>query len=252
MGGTKETVYQTPTTPAPSASQSSEDLYQARLKYDPQVAAMEQALAEQYYPKQAALSANLYQQYAPMMAEQEKQLREKYAPSQTALTEAFTQQAMQRLQNPYGETPEQSAAVEAIRQRETNRLSQAMRNRSNLGGNLYSGQGQQLESRALQELLQGYTSQDIARQQQGAQTALQYSVPVLQQLYPQTTYPGQPQTQNPIGQSVTPDASSLYQALYQASQPNYLYQQGSPSPLWGLAGSVAGGVGAGWANNFFK
>ena len=243
MGGTSTTIEQAPTTPAPSASQSAEDLYKARLQYDPQIAQMEQQLAQQYYPQQASLQAALYQQYAPLMAQTQQQLRQQYAPSQTALTEAFTQQAQQRLTSPYGETPEQTQATEAIRQREMDRLSRMIRERSNLGGTLYGGRSQQMESRGLQEMGQQFAAQDIARQQQGAQTALQYSIPVLQQLYPQTTYPGAAPLQQPVGQPVTPSADALYNAYFQAGQPEYFAQPGSPSPAWGLAGATVGAIG---------
>ena len=112
------TITQAPTVPAPSAGESAESLFRARLQYDPQVAAMEQQLAQQYYPQQAALQAALYQQYAPMIAGTQEQLRQQYAPLQTQLTGAFAQQALQRLQTPYAETPEETAAMEAIRGRQ--------------------------------------------------------------------------------------------------------------------------------------
>ena len=71
MGGQKETsptVVQMPTTPAPSASQSAEDIYNARLKYDPLTAASDWAIQQQYAPQQAALYQSLYNQYMPQMA----------------------------------------------------------------------------------------------------------------------------------------------------------------------------------------
>ena len=96
-GGSSGGFQAAPTTPAPDPGESAESLYQARLKYDPQIAALEQQLAEQYQPQQAQLAAELYGQYAPQIAGLQEQLRQQYAPEQTALTQAFAQQAQQRL-----------------------------------------------------------------------------------------------------------------------------------------------------------
>jgi hypothetical protein len=287
-GGSKPQVIQTPTTPAPSPSQSAEDIYRARLKYDPQVAALEMQLQQQYMPQQAALYQSLYKQYYPEMARQQQALQRELFPYQSqiveqgaqralqqlqtpedALVAQMRQQAQQRLTSPQGYTPEEQAAINAIRQRETGRVSEQLRERSNLGGTLYGGRGEQLESRALQELAQGYTAQDIDRLRQQQQLAWQQAgqVPTLESAlasqrqamltpYMQIMYPqigvAQPSISPFQYTSAVPSADQLYSAIFQASQPNYLYQPGSPSPGWGLAGSLAGGIGAGWANKFFK
>jgi len=104
------------------------------------------------------------------------------------------------------------------------------------------------------ELEQAFADQDINRQLQASQQALQYAVPALQTMYGNVQLA---QTPN-YYQSVTPSADTIYQGLYQGSQPNYMVlpgQQGSPSPLWGLAGNLGGaflgGVGMGYGNKLF-
>lgn len=244
LGGPETTIQQAPTTPAPSAGESARDIYQARLQYDPQVAEMEQGLAEQYQPQQAALQASLYGQYAPQIAGLQQDIRQQYSPTQSGLTEAFAQTALQRIQDPYGEIPEEQQAIEDIRQRQREQLQEQIRTRSNLGGGLYGGRAQNREEQALTELEQAFATQDIGRRQQGAQTALQYASPVMQQLYPQVSYPGQPRTQQAPMQSAVPGANTLYNAMFQASQPDYFASQspnyfGSAMGLAGTLGSAA-------------
>jgi len=244
MGGTKSEVIQLPTTPAPNPSETSAQSLQAQLQYNPQLYEQYAQMYQQYMPQLAATDVSLQQQYAPLM----QALQQQMYPEQGKLVEALAGQALGMMGSQQYATPEQQAAVDAIRQRESNRLSQSMRSRANLGGNLYSGNAQQMESRAQQELSQGYAAQDIDRLRQQQQMALQYAAPIAQIMYPQIQQPQMPTYTQPV----VPSADTLYNAYYGASQPNYLYQQGSQSPLWGLAGSVAGGISGGWANNFFK
>ena len=72
----------------------------------------------------------------------------------------------QQLGQPEFMTPEQQAAQEAIRGRETSRLQEAMRTRANLGGGLYGGRAAGTEERAVSQLGQAYAQQDIANRQQ--------------------------------------------------------------------------------------
>lgn len=242
LGGDKTTIQQAPPQPpAPSAGESAEDLFKARLQYDPQIAQLEQSLAEQYLPQQASLQAALYQQYAPLMAGTQEQLRQQFSPEQYALTQAFGQQAMQRLQDPYGQTPEETAALEAIRGRQRQQLTEGLRTRANLGGGLFGGRAQATEQRGLTELEQAFAAEDIGRRQQGAETALRYSMPVIQQLYPQTQYPGAAPQQAPVGQAVTPSGDALYNALYGAGRPTYFQDRGDSGGVrLGILGTWGG------------
>ena len=269
--GTKTTIQQAPTTPAPPAEESAAGLYEARLKYDEPIAAMEQALMNQYYPQQAQLQSQLYQQYAPQMAEQQQSLQEQYAPrqqqlqqsmfpQQTQLVEAMAgqalnkmgatsplvnqmeQQASQRLQSPLGYSPQEQAALDAIRGRQREQLTEDIRTRANLGGGLFGGRAAGREEQAQTELGQSFAQQDMARmlagqqqawgqaaqvpglQQGQSRDALAYATPIAQILYPQINAPQGPQTQAPIQQQVTPSADALYNAMFQASQPQSFAQ----------------------------
>lgn len=206
---------QAPTTAAPSASQSAEDLYKARLQYDPQTAELEYKMAQQYSPLYAAL-------YKQTLAEQ--------FPGLNELQQTGTATALDQLKSAYGLAPESSYS-----QYQRGQLQKQYRERANLGGGLYGGRAQEGENTAVANLEQSFRSQ-----------AQQAALPYLQILYPQITQ------QSAVSQGVTPSANTLYQAMYGASQPESYLQQGQPSPLWGLAGSVGGGIAGGWANNFFK
>lgn len=241
---------------------------------------------------------------------------------------------------PTGLTPDQQSAIDAIRMRQAQGLSKQLRERSNLGGTMYGGRSQQLESTGLQELGQRFAAEDVDRlmaqrqsamqqalgvqsaaeaqrqaglqgifgagqfglsqqqqalsgltgatglqeqmrqqalqnlmgaaqlspnlrqqalsgaggvaglqtqqQQQALQNAMalqqqrqQAAIPYMQILYPQVGT-AQPNIQPYQYQSAVPSADTLYNALFQASQPNYFAQQSSPSPLWGLAGQIGG------------
>ena len=240
--------------PAPSASESAENIYQARLKYDPQLAALEFQQQQQFMPQQAALEAALYRQYYPEYARSQQALQQELYPQQSQLLEAGAGQAMQRLQSPFGYTSEEEQALGGIRQRQRDQLIKQMRERANLGGGLYSGRAIESERRGLTELEQAFAAEDINRRLQGGYQAQQGAIPYMQILYPQigTT---QPQFQPFQYQSAVTSPESLYNAMYGASRRDYAVQPamaGSPSPLWGIAGQVAGGIGGGWANNFFR
>jgi len=238
MGGQKSEIIQAPSTPAPSPQETSEQSLQAQIKYNPLLYQQYSDMYKQYMPQLAATDISLQQQYAP----QKQALQQQMYPEQSKLVEAMASQALGMMGSQDFQTPEQAAAVNAIRQRESDRLSKSIRERQNIGGGLYSGRGQQAESRALQELAQAYSSQDIDRLRQQQQMALQYAAPVAQIIYPQVQSPQMPN----YTQSVVPSADTLYNAYYQSSQPNYVYSQGQPSPLWGLAGSVLGGAATGF------
>ena len=217
------TIVQPPPQPTPSAGETAKQVAEARLEFDPQIAQQQQQLAEQFFPQQAQLQANLLQQFAPQAAELQQQLREQFSPTQAALTEAFAQQGLQRLQDPggFGQTPEDTAAVEAIRQRQREQLQGQIRGRAQLGGGLFGGRAQGREEQALTELEQSFAAQDIQRRQQGAQQALQFAIPSIQQLFPQTQFPGLPQLQQPVQQGVVPSPDVLLQAITQAQRPQF-------------------------------
>lgn len=242
-GGTEATIQQAPPAPTPSAGETAREIAQARLEFDPQIAQLEQTLAEQFLPQQAQLQAALLQQFAPQAAGLQQQLRQEFSPTQAALTEAFAQQGLQRLQGGFGETPEELAALEAIRGRQRGQLTEQLRTRANLGGGLFGGRAQATEQRSLGELEQSFATQDIARRQQGAQTALQFAIPSIQQLFPQTQFPGQPQVGPAVGQSAVAGPEAFLNALVQASQQQSFLAPGTTGGVrLGILGTFGGGT----------
>jgi hypothetical protein len=204
------------------------------------------------------------------------------------LVNRYEQEAMSAM-TPTGYTPQQQSSIDAIRQRQMGELSRILRERSNLGGTLYGGRSQQLESQGLQELGQRFSAEDVDRitnqrqnamsnlssaamlspalrqqglssaqqvaglgiqqQQQALQNAMslqqqqqQAAIPYMQILYPQIG------TQNPNispyqYQSAVPGADNLYNAMFQASQPQQFATQtpdrlGQIMQLGGALGSA--------------
>jgi len=276
-GKGETTIQAAPTTPAPNPSETAEAQYAAKLKYDPLISQAEFNLQQQYVPQQTALYSSLYNQYYPQMARQQQQLQQELFPQQSQILESGATQALQQLQQPQsallqalglqaqagltpsGYTPEQQSAVEAIRGRELQRTQQGLRERSNLGGTLYGGRGQELESRATQQLGQQFAAEDIDRmmmqrqaalstasgvagqQMQAQQMAQQNLNPYMSILYPQIGQQ-QPQISPYQYQSAVPSADTLYNAYFQASQPQYFASQGySPwGDIMGLGGQLGG------------
>lgn len=224
-----ETTIQTaPLQPTPSAGETASQIAEARLEFDPQIAAQQQQLSEQFLPQQAQLQASLLQQFAPQAAGLQQEIRQEFSPTQAALTEAFAQQGLERLQGGFGETPEELAALEAGRERQRQELTRSIRTRANLGGGLFGGRAARREEQAGTELEQAFATQDIARRQQGAQTALQFAIPSIQQLFPQTQFPGLPQFQQPVQQGAVPDPNALLAAITQAQTPQAFATQTRP------------------------
>ena len=223
MGGTDTQIHQAPTTAAPGAGESAAELYEARMQYDPLVAAMELELAQKYGPQYGELYNQISQQQFPGL----EQLR---------IT--GTEQAQQRLESPFAMTPDEEAAMQAIRGRTRGQVQKNVRERANLGGQLYGGRAELSENRAMGELEQAFGAEDINRRMQAGQQAQQGALPYLQILYPQI------QQQQAVSRGVTPSADSLYNAMFQASQPQSYAVPGAPSPMWDIAGSIAGGASA--------
>ena len=225
-GGSSPSIQQAPTTPAPSASQSAADIAEARLKYDPQQAQQQFELQQKYMPQQAALYQSLYNQYYPEMARQQQSLQKELYPYQSQIVEQGAQTALSRLQNPDYMTPQEQAALNAQRTQETTGLMQAMRERANLGGGLYGGRAAGAEAKSIQDLMGQYETQDYQRRMGAGQAAQQALNPYMQILYPQVGTQ-QPQVQPYQYQSAVPDANTLYNALYQSSQPQSFMRPGT-------------------------
>ncbi|MFH1231581.1 MAG: hypothetical protein V1709_08820 [Planctomycetota bacterium] len=244
MGGEKSSVQTMPVTPAPSASQSAADYYKASLQYGKPMAQQEMNIQSQFAPQQTALLSSLYDQYAKA----QQQTQQSLYPTQSKIMEAGASDVLSRLQNPNYMSPSEQSAQQAVRGKSVTDLQRAMAEQANRGGNLYGGRTQAAETQSIQDLLNQFQIQDYTnRMQAGAQTQNDLSK-YLAIMYPQIAAT-QPSSQYQY-QSAVPDASTLYAAMAQAQQPSYVVNQGSPSPLWGLAGTLGGAALGGWSTNW--
>lgn len=228
-GGKGETTIQSsPVTPAPSASETAADIYKARLEYDPKIAQQELQLQQQYAPQQAQLYQALYNQYYPQVAQQQQQTQQQLYPFQSQLVERGAENVLSRLQNPDYMTPQEQEAINMQRGQQISEMQRAMRERANLGGGLFGGRAAGAEAKSMQDLLGQFETQDYQRRLAAAQTAQQAAVPYMQILYPQVGTQ-QPNIQPYQYQSAVPQANTLYNAMFQASQPNYYQQPAKPN-----------------------
>lgn len=230
MGGTSNTIQSAPTQAAPNAGESAAQISEAKLKYDPAMAAQEMQMQQQYMPQQAALYQSLYNQYAPQMARTQQQTQQELYPYQSQIVEQGAQSALSRLQNPDYMTPQEQQALNQQRTDETTGLMQAMRERANLSGGLYGGRSAASEAKSVSDLMQQYESQDYSRRMQAGQAAQQALTPYMQILYPQVGTQ-QPNTSAFQYQSAVPDANTLYNAMYGASQPQNFMVPGTQGGL---------------------
>lgn len=207
--------------PAPNVAETSAQLAQSQLQYNPQLTAQQVQLQQQYAPQLAQSEYDIQAKYGPMY----RALYEQLAPTQTANLENLAQQAGQRLASPYSLTPQQQAAQDTIRNREQDRLLQGIRSSANIGGTLYGGRREQRETEAASELANQYALSDIQLQNQNRAQTLQELIASGQVFFPQIQ---QPQAPN-YGQGVTPSADALLSAYTQGQivqQP--VYQPGNP------------------------
>jgi len=232
------TIQAAPTTPAPSASQTAQDYYQAQLQYGQPMAQQEFNIQKEFMPQQASLYNALYNQYYPQVARAQQNLQQELYPYQSQVVEQGAQTALSRLQNPDYMTPQEQAALTGQRTQETEALMRAMRERANLGGGLYGGRAAGAEAKSVSDLMQQYEIQDYQRRMGAGQAAQQALTPYMQILYPQVGAQ-QPNIQPYQYQSAVPTANQLYQAMFQASQPQYFQNKPggvSLGPLgqWGV------------------
>ena len=193
--------------PAPGAGETAADVYRARLQYDPQIAALEYAMAQQYAPQYGQLFARTAEQQFPGIG---------------GLTETGISQAQQRFESPFGYTPEEMETLQWIRDRQRAQIIKNIREGANVGGGLYGGRRELREDRTLSELEQAFGAEDIGRRLQGGLYAQQQAIPYLQILYPQI------QQTPAVSQSAVPNADAIYNAIFQAGRPQY--QAFGPQP----------------------
>ena len=292
----------------PLIAQQTQDIQQQML---PQQTALQQALLQQYYPQLAQLYTTTQAQQAPQLQAMMEGMQPEAAAATRAggqlavqgltapvsgqLQQAGLEQALAGIQQPYtplqqamatqaqtqltptGLSPEQEAAQEAIRAREIDRLQRLMRGRAQLGGQLFGGRPEEMERLATEEMGQAFAAEDIDRQEQQRQMAIQQALGVggLQQqtrqqglasafaaqqqmqqqaqpfiniLYPQAAQAGQVQTSPFQFQGVTPSADTYYSALANLAGQQAVVP-GQPSPLFGALGAIGGGLGSAYTGN---
>lgn len=230
------TIQAAPVTPAPSAGESASQIAEAKLKYDPQTAASDFAIQQQYMPKQAALYQSLYNQYMPQMAQAQQQTQQELYPYQSQIVEQGAQNALSRLQNPNYMSEQEQSAQDTTRQKSIDALTRSMRERANLSGGLYGGRAAQSEAQSVSDLVNQYQLQDYQQRMTAGQAAQQALTPYMQILYPQVGNQ-QPNTSPYQYTSAVPSADSLYNAIYQASQPQYFPTKTSSGTSLGILGN---------------
>jgi len=234
-GKGETTIQATPTTPAPSAGESAEQIYQAQLKYGQPMAQQSFDIQNEFMPQQTALYNALYNQYMPQMAKTQQQTQQELYPYQSQIVEQGAQSALSRLQNPDYMTPQEQEALNTQRGQQVSAMQQAMRQRANLGGGLFGGRAAGAEARSMQDLLGQFETSDYQRRMSAGQAAQQALTPYMQILYPQVGTQ-QPNVQSYQYQSAVPSADTLYNAIFQASQPQYFQTKAGSGTSLGLLG----------------
>jgi len=227
MGGGKKSV-QAP--PAPTTAQIAEQTMSAREAQD---------------PRAAQLDLDILKGPAGVLPTTQTFLeaRESLFPEETNLKQVLGKLILQGLESPTGRTPEQQAAVDAIRGRETGRLQEALRTRANLGGGLYGGRAAGTEERAVSELGQAFSAEDIDRLEQSDLRNKMISMQYLQSFFPELGLIA-PQYTSPVA---TPE-SALSAGVQTRNQDIQLQQQeiarkaALQSALFGALGTAAGGA----------
>ena len=255
-------VIQQPATPLPgnTVAESSKQLFESQLQYNPQLAQQSLELQKQYGLPSAQNQVDVQTKLAPQMAQSQydlqallgPQYRQLYAdlfPNQVQGQDLLAQQSLQRLQSPQGLTPDQLSAQDAIRGRAREQMTRNVRSSANVGGTLYGGHRQAREDRALGELEQGFAAQDIGLQDARRAQTLQELIASSQVVFPQVQQPGVPQGSMPqFTQGVTSSPDALLSAVMAQSGNNIINpaqyqpgQPGTPSAFGSFVRGYAGG-----------
>jgi len=267
-GGTK--IEQAPApAAAPTASDTAEDIYQARLKYDPKIQQQEFDLMSQYLPQYTQQYYDTRQDVFSNEAQVADQLRQntlsglqdpsgqmgqtlgltgqlqtgldQLDPEGANLQNVLQNQILQNLQSPTGLTPDQTSAQDAVRQREMDRLTEGLRTRANLGGGLFGGRAAGTEERARSEMGQAYATEDIDRQERSRMSALQNAMLMASQnqAQQQSLYGTAGQQQLNAMQAAYPYLQMLYPEVGMVT-PQFQSAVPTPNAMSGQAASIYG------------
>lgn len=138
-------------------------------------------------PKAAALQFDVLSDPRIGLQAQTQLLEDTRANVFPQLTDARQQlisQAVEALGGGTGLTADQEAAIGARRQTAQDELTEALRNRANLGGGLFGGRSAKAENRAVGELQQSFATEDINRQIQQRAFNQQLLLQAIQSLLP--------------------------------------------------------------------
>ncbi len=111
-------------------------------------------------------------------------VRRNVFPNENAVREQLVQNILKQLQDPSGLTPEQQQAITERRGLAQNELTRSLRNRANLGGNLFGGRSQLTEERAVGDLQNQFVEEDVNRQERNRLNNSQLALQVLNLLFP--------------------------------------------------------------------
>ena len=258
LGGGKTTIQAPPAPaappPVPNAGETARDVFEAQLEFLPKASQLSFDLASD--PTTGTRARTQLQE----------DVRRDVFAGESGVRDQLIANVLGQLLSPTGLTQQQTAAQEAIRGRESERLTTGIRERANLGGGLFSGNAQQQERLGQQELGQAFATQDIARQDTARLNAIQAALPLLSILFPEASIQG-PSFLNPVpsagqqlGANVTGRgqdigfATNIFGQQNQAAIANAQNQAALQSALFGGLGSAAGGLftGAGTAGGFGK
>lgn len=209
----------------PDPYKQAQDINQANTAFNPQAAQSQyNILSNPSYG--AGPTTQLYENIRQQVFPQESQVRNQ-----------LTQNILQSLISPNGASPDQQRSVDDIRAKSQNELVRSIRDRANLGGNLYGGRDQQFEAEQVGGLQNQFAQEDINRDMMNRQNSIQSALPILQLLFNQQIQ--SPQYQSPV-QSPDTYASSM-----NSYNNNLAQQQASQSQLYSaLFGALGTGVGA--------
>lgn len=216
MGSTKIDAPAAPA-PLPSPAEQAAQINQAKLQYDPQQAKLAYQIATD-----PATGIKPFTQY-------QENVRQEVFPQEQAVRGQLAQNIYQNLASPTGITSDQQAAIDARRQLAQNELVKSLRNRANLGGNLYGGNAIEDEGRQVAQLQNQFAEEDITRQERAKLNAIQGAIPFLQLLFPDVNLSA-PQFQSAV-QSPDTLASSLISQRGQDMNYNTAQQNASAQAL---------------------
>src|SRR3990167_3379269 len=101
-----------------------------------------------------------------------QQTRESVFPNESAVVDQLVRNVLRQLQSPTGITQEQQTAVDANRELAVSNTQRDLRNRANVGGNLYGGRSQYAEQQGTQQLRNQFSAQDNLNRQAALQSSL--------------------------------------------------------------------------------